>query len=164
MKKNLIDKYLGESQFPIGQGASYKSLNDAKPYQPGLAKGPTEIWYTKHTAMRDMGMGLDFLLKHAPKKIPSEKTLKKTHVLLGKIKETNPHKIFRAMQGEMWSPAGEARDLIKSKGLKHTSMMVGDIIRIKGKLYMVGMGMDFDELSGKPVVDPEDYKNLWMKL
>ena len=33
------------------------------------------------------------------------------------------------MQGENWSPNGEARDLIRYLGLKHTSMSVGDIIQ-----------------------------------
>ena len=32
------------------------------------------------------------------------------------------------MQAENWSPKGEAGDLIRSLGLNHTSMMVGDII------------------------------------
>lgn len=35
--------------------------------------------------------------------------------------------LFYNMQGEVWSPNGEARDLIKSKGLYHTSMSIGDI-------------------------------------
>lgn len=35
--------------------------------------------------------------------------------------------LFYKMQGENWSPNGEARDLIKSRGLTHTSMSVGDI-------------------------------------
>lgn len=30
------------------------------------------------------------------------------------------------MQGEIWSPNGEANELIRSKGLFHTSMSVGD--------------------------------------
>ena len=32
------------------------------------------------------------------------------------------------MQGENWSPNGEARELIRGLGLKHTSMSIGDII------------------------------------
>jgi len=37
--------------------------------------------------------------------------------------------VFIHMQGEWWSPDGEARDLIKSLDLKHTSMSVGDVLR-----------------------------------
>ena len=36
--------------------------------------------------------------------------------------------VFRHMQGEVWSPNGEARDLIRSLGLCHTSMSVGDVV------------------------------------
>jgi hypothetical protein len=44
------------------------------------------------------------------------------------------------MQGEVWSPNGEARELILSKGLEHTSMTVGDVIRSHqtGEHWMVG--------------------------
>ena len=41
------------------------------------------------------------------------------------------------MQGENWSPNGEARNLIGSLGLSHTSMSVGDIIEIDGNLFFV---------------------------
>jgi hypothetical protein len=33
------------------------------------------------------------------------------------------------MQGENWSPNGEARDLIRSNNLSHTSMCCGDVVR-----------------------------------
>jgi hypothetical protein len=36
--------------------------------------------------------------------------------------------IYLVMQGETWSPEGEARELILRSGLKHTSMSVGDLI------------------------------------
>ena len=32
------------------------------------------------------------------------------------------------MQGEDWSPTGEARELIATKDVRHTSMSVGDIV------------------------------------
>jgi hypothetical protein len=34
---------------------------------------------------------------------------------------------FMAMQGEVWSPNGEARKLVMALGLNHTSMSVGDV-------------------------------------
>jgi len=42
------------------------------------------------------------------------------------------------MQGEIWSPNGEARPLIESLGLSHTSMSVGDVFEDEstGKLYL----------------------------
>lgn len=36
--------------------------------------------------------------------------------------------VFYQMQGEVWSPHGEARESIKELGLAHTTMCVGDII------------------------------------
>jgi len=36
--------------------------------------------------------------------------------------------VFWKMQGENWSPNGEARDEILRLGLSHTSMSVGDVI------------------------------------
>lgn len=36
--------------------------------------------------------------------------------------------VYNFMQGENWSPNGEAREAIKALGLSHTSMMIDDII------------------------------------
>lgn len=36
--------------------------------------------------------------------------------------------VYFQSQGEIWSPNGEARELILAKGLRHTSMSVGDVI------------------------------------
>ena len=36
--------------------------------------------------------------------------------------------VFMHMQGEVWSPNGEARDLISKSGTHHTSMSVGDVL------------------------------------
>jgi hypothetical protein len=69
--------------------------------------------------------------------MPTKHTLNNTHILLGKIKETNLDKIYSMMQGENWSPEGEARGLIRSKGLMHTSMSMGDIIVVNGVLNIV---------------------------
>lgn len=137
---------LGEASTGVGK---YHSLNDAAAGagKPGLAKGSTEIWYGHPDHTRELSGGPDWLSKHGGESsrspagkvpmMPTEKTLKKTHRLLGKIKETNPDRIFELMQGENWSPHGEARTLIKAKGLGHTSMSVGDIIKVGAKLLMV---------------------------
>jgi len=36
--------------------------------------------------------------------------------------------VFMYMQGEEWSPMGEANELIRGAGLHHTSMSVGDVV------------------------------------
>ncbi len=115
---------------------AYKTLNDAAAkYQKlaDLGKGSTKIWYAKET--RDLGMGFDWCKKK--KCLPDPKNLKKTHVLLGSIKGTNPDSIFYLMQGEIWSPQGEAYDLIGKSGASHTSMSVGDVVETNGKVYIV---------------------------
>lgn len=47
--------------------------------------------------------------------------------------------VFQKMQGEVWSPNGEAREGIKALGLSHTSMSVGDVLYSdnEDKYYMV---------------------------
>jgi len=46
--------------------------------------------------------------------------------------------LFHKMQGEVWSPNGEAREEIVKLGLSHTSMYVGDIaLDEEGKLWFV---------------------------
>lgn len=107
----------------------FKDLSDA--YEPG----PTEVWYWKDDMGRDMMMGKNFLIKY--NKMPDPANLAATHVKLGSVKETNPEKVFHMMQGEMWSPEGQARDFIQASGTGHTSMSVGDIVVVNGKAQMV---------------------------
>ena len=107
----------------------FKDLSDA--YEPG----PTEVWYWKDDMGRDMMMGKNFLIKY--NKMPDSANLAATHVKLGSVKETNPEKVFHMMQGEIWSPEGQARDFIQASGTGHTSMSVGDIVVVNGKALMV---------------------------
>lgn len=117
--------------------AGYDTLNDAalNVGQPGLAKGSTEVWYMKPSFFRDGKMGMKWLVKQGL--VPDPRKLDKTHVLLGEIKEGSPDKVYHLMQGETWSPRGEARGLIRRKGLQHTSMSVGDVVVKGGKAMMV---------------------------
>lgn len=107
----------------------YTSLNDAYP------AGETEIWYWLDDNARDYMMGYDFLKKQRVE--ISAETVPTTHALIGKIRETDPEKIFAMMQGESWSPNGEANDMIKRSGTGHTSMSVGDVIKVGNKWLMV---------------------------
>lgn len=84
----------------------------------GLTRGNTEIWYCK-----DLSAGYDKDYRVDPN------NLWKTHDFIGKIGETDKNKIFISLQGENWSPNGEANELIENGGANHTSMSVGDIIR-----------------------------------
>jgi hypothetical protein len=115
----------------------YKTLNDAAKVtgNDDYEDGNTQIWYQKSDFARDGMMGLSWLAKLG--KVPHPGKLNQTHVLLGNIRERNPEKIYEMMQANNWSPVGEARLLIQSKGIDHTSMSVGDIVIIGGKTLFV---------------------------
>lgn len=97
--------------------------------------GTVEIWYAKLGYGRDATMGYDWLAKE--EMLPDPKNLRKTHVLLGTTNVTKMNKIYSMMQGHKWSPGGMARNLIKKKRLNHTSMSVGDLIKMGTTIYMV---------------------------
>lgn len=90
---------------------------------PGLSKGNAEIWYTKKNLFSSFSFG------RRPDEFDPQ-DLTKTHVRLGTIAadKNNLDAVYVAMQGESWSPNGEAKDLIGNSGSGHTSMSVGDII------------------------------------
>lgn len=115
----------------------YKTLNDAEHYDKGYGKGSTEIWYMRDATARTYGLGLDFLRQHESGSVPTKKTYKTTHKLIGKIKQQNPERIFGMMQGERWSPDGEARTMLGKLGIHHTSMSVGDIIKTGTRVLFV---------------------------
>ncbi len=104
----------------------------ASPFRPAA---PTEVWYMKPSYWRTGSMGHKFAKEHGG--LPSVENLGATHELLGTVPEVNPEKVFMMMQGEFWSPEGEARELISSLGLHHTSMSVGDVVVTNGVAHMV---------------------------
>ena len=125
-----------------GPAASqYASLADAYP------EGSTEVWYWNDEAGRDMMMGANWLQKKG--QMPTPETLEQTHVKIGTLRETNPDKVFGMMQGENWSPQGEARDLISKSNTGHTSMSVGDIVKV-GSTYLMVDRFGFHDISKQP--------------
>ena len=145
----------------------YESLSDAAEVtgQSDYAGKGAKIWYTRGTkASPDdvypisvaMGMGYEWLVEQD--KVPTYQTLNDTHILLGEIGKADPEKIFAMMQSEMWSPGPHypANDLIDKKGLRHTSMKVGDIIEMDGKLIYADK-FGFKELKAPA---PGDLKPL----
>jgi len=121
---------------------TYKSLNDAQALAgPGLAQGNVEVWYQK-----DMTQGMGHVAT------PAISCLDSSHVLLGSIAESRHESVFMLMQGEVWSPQGQARELIQARGLRHTSMSVGDVIgtqtgRDKTYEYFMVASVGFVKLS-----------------
>lgn len=90
---------------------------------------PYEIWYMKK----------NWFVQGICGKSPNIKKLGETHIHLLDLEDEklNLDQIFAKMQAENWSPNGEASDLIKSKGLGHTSMTIGDIVKYGGLIYMI---------------------------
>lgn len=119
----------------------YTSLNDAaiKYDLKELAPGATKIWYIKTKFFRDFVFNTTAALiqRAILGKAVTLEVLYETHTLLGEIIETDLEKIFDIMQGENWSPEGEAKGLIVKLNLSHASMSVGDIIEIGNEIWMV---------------------------
>jgi len=62
------------------------------------------------------------------------------------VKSLSLEQVWWHMQGMNWSPYGEARELIRSKGLKHTSMSVGDVIKDPTGTYWRVEDLGFKQL------------------
>lgn len=70
--------------------------------------------------------------------------------LVKEVEAENLEQVFYMMQGEVWSPNGEARNLIRCLGLSHTSMSVGDFIETpRGEFYRVE-GCGFEKYDALP--------------
>jgi len=129
----------------------FTSLNDA------FEKGDLEVWYMSPDFFRFGGMGIK----------PNVDCLGLTHIKLGSIAcptnldcdeaikeiETHLDNAWISLQGERWSPQGQANELIRSKGLQHTSMSKGDCFRVadlgniySGAIWMVASD-GFDRLD-----------------
>jgi hypothetical protein len=74
--------------------------------------------------------------------------------LVREVAVSSLDKVFCEMQGEVWSPNGEARELILSLGLHHTSMSVGDVAVDEG-----GRAWQCDIMGWKEVLpNPKRHK------
>lgn len=94
-------------------------------------EGNAEVWYMKPTTF-------DAVYTNGLRTVAIDPAnLAFTHVKLGTIEAEDLEDVFAMMQGERWSPNGEARDFIRSLGLHHTSMSVGDIVNLNGKVWQV---------------------------
>ena len=62
-------------------------------------------------------------------------TLAQSHVHLGEAEGNHLDDAWRRMQGKNRSPHGQARGILESLGLGHTSMSVGDVLRDEAGVY-----------------------------
>ena len=96
------------------------------------------IFYMRPRYFRDLSLG------DVPPKLGE---LHITHAYLKTIEVACVEDAFARMQGEVWSPNGEARDLIEACGLSHTSMSVGDVVQdVDAKQYYVCASVGFTQL------------------
>jgi len=74
-------------------------------------------------------------------------TLHTTHRFVREVEAEDLEGVLKMMQDEQCSSNGKARDLVKSLGLSHTSMSIGDVIEDEdGRFYVLDM-TGFSELS-----------------
>ena len=79
-------------------------------------------------------------------------TLAKSHVFVRTVEALDLDGALWNSQGEVWSPNGEAKPLIQSLGLGHTSMSVGDVAQDPQGVYWECTGWD-----GWRAIEGEDY-------
>ena len=103
------------------------------------------VWYMRPDFFRDGIMGYDWLAEK--KMLPDPCGLTATHIHLKDTEAKSLEALWMHQQGEIWSPNGEARPLIKQKGLQHTSMSVGDIAVVDGEAWMAD-NFGFKKLGG----------------
>jgi len=106
-----------------------------------------DIWYMRPDHFREGTFGAK----------PDPRKLEATHIFLKTIEATDLDTVYHDMQGEVWSPHGEARSLIRARGLRHTSMSIGDVAveRSSLKVYLVA-SIGFEELGTlRPVIRAE---------
>jgi hypothetical protein len=84
------------------------------------------VYYMKSAFFREGIQGYAWLKER--NLVPDLADLTKTHVFLKLIEARKLEDVYFRMQGESWSPTGEAREFVASKGVQHTSMSVGDIV------------------------------------
>jgi hypothetical protein len=135
--KNIIRTTTESVAMESKQSEQYKTLKDAAGIDKRYGAGSTSIWYAKNPSFRASSTDVDLT------------RLSKTHVLVGTIKSKNKDEVWGMMQGDFWSPEGQANTMINNLGLRHTSMSVGDIIAIDDQMddtYLVS-GAGFIKLS-----------------
>jgi hypothetical protein len=103
---------------------------------PRYGTGTTTVWYMKPPFFRDGIFGSEWLVKQGIP-LPTIATIEGTHTCVGTLDTDHPEEVWMMMQGEQWSPQGQANGFIRGLGLQHTSMSVGDIVQKDDVLWMV---------------------------
>jgi len=115
-----------DGQF-TGPREVYKALSDASRRSSLLRPGKTQVWYIRPTTTWASALGLTGQLGKDGPQGWTPALLPETHVLLGSVASDDPIALRRALQEEIWSPNGEARELLARLGLSRSSMVAGDV-------------------------------------
>jgi hypothetical protein len=127
------------------RGHQWADLNDV------FAAGDLEVWYMSPNHFRDgicgakpdrnnlgathIKLGAIAPCPSGPSSSPERAAILKT---LGQYSVNELDEVWQKLQGEFWSPNGEARTMLRALGLKHTSMSVGDCFRFaNGEVWIV---------------------------
>ena len=112
-----------------------KSNGKQGTYRVFYARFPFDVTYARRTA-----------LDQEPPSV-TVASLEKTHVFLFEVLGTSIENVFWQMQGENWSPRGEARPLIEKLRLRHTSMSVGDVVQAPGGRFYICRDLGWKEIA-----------------
>ncbi len=146
----------------------YTSIADAVAVtgNEAYAPGDVEVYYMRPELFHKLINGPYACVK-GDVASPTLATLDATHIKLGTISERSIGKAWCDLQGDFWSPMGQANGLLDAKGLRHTSMSVGDVFVIDGRIIMVD-GCGFAEVVDgrwvkvKDDLTPEDNQPAWL--
>ncbi len=114
----------------------FVTQNGLNQINPILNEGSKEfdIYFSKPEYRSDYMMGYEFLVEHTEF---LNRTIAETHMYIGTIKANDLDDVYYKMQGDVYSPEGQARPFIESIGIRRTSMSVGDVIFFNEEYYMV---------------------------
>lgn len=94
------------------------------------------VFYMRPSYFRCGNFGYDFGKQIG--ELPVPENLEKTHAFLKLVEAKDLDSLYAKMQGEVWSPNGEASALLELRDLAHTSMSTGDIaIDQNGDVWLV---------------------------
>jgi hypothetical protein len=81
--------------------------------------------------------------------LPDVASLERTHAYLTTVEEDTLDAVYSYMQAHHWAQDYRVTNaLLESKGLCHTSMSVGDVIKASGGQYWVVADVGFKKLEG----------------
>lgn len=92
-----------------------------------LALGDTQVWYSRENVGN--------LTLTAAERFDVDNP-KATHVRIAQVAGNELEWLYVVLQGEHWSPNGEANNFLHSVGATHTSLSCGDVLVIDGVAYV----------------------------